>query len=294
MIALLLAATLISRVAPDTTPQELARLRNNVQAFEVKVAALDRHVSRALEQMAKQDKLLVSQRDSLTELRRALDQSRERLQNTDKTVTEVRINADDHIGRLNDEMNRQETSWTIGLSGVALLALVGIVFLRRGMTKSAHGLESAVAQHRKQVDEENVRLEAKLVEIMAKQVSSTAIPQTAKSDEVDHTLALRVGEEIHRMRTRIKNMPEETKGLKALENSLERLEDDFKGGGYEIINLLGNPYVEGMNIDGNVRLSEEMEPGKAVITKIVAPQINFRGVLIRMAKVEVTCGPELS
>ncbi|QTA93028.1 hypothetical protein [Desulfonema magnum] len=106
----------------------------------------------------------------------------------------------------------------------------------------------------------------------------------------DHTLALRVGQEIHRMRKRTEHMPEHTKGLTALKNSLKRLEQAFNDKGYELTELLGKPFAEGMTIHARFVPSDEFGPGEQIITKVIKPQISFNGVLIQSAEVEVSIG----
>lgn len=106
--------------------------------------------------------------------------------------------------------------------------------------------------------------------------------------EPDHTMPLRIGQEIHRMRKRIANMPRETKGIGALENSLKRLEESFNESGYEIIDLLGQPFMEGLTVHARFVPSETCRPGEKIISKVIQPQINYKGVLLQAAEVEVS------
>ena len=41
-------------------------------------------------------------------------------------------------------------------------------------------------------------------------------------------------------------MPEDTKGLKQLSRAIQRIQDSFKVNGYEIVEMLGKSYNEGM------------------------------------------------
>jgi len=103
----------------------------------------------------------------------------------------------------------------------------------------------------------------------------------------NHALPLRLGLEIHRMRKRMANIPADTKGLGALENSLRRLEESFNDRGYEIVDLLGKPFTEGMTVHARFAPSDVPDSGEQLITKIIQPQINFEGVLIQPGEVEV-------
>ncbi|OQX10731.1 MAG: hypothetical protein BWK80_45425 [Desulfobacteraceae bacterium IS3] len=106
--------------------------------------------------------------------------------------------------------------------------------------------------------------------------------------EADHSMPLRIGQEIHRMRKRIANMPKETKDIRALENSLKRLEECFNESGYEIIDLLGQPFVEGLTVHARFVPSETCRPDEKIISKVIQPQINYNGVLLQAAEVEVS------
>ena len=109
-----------------------------------------------------------------------------------------------------------------------------------------------------------------------------------KSPDFNHTLPLKVGDEIHRMMKRIENMPKETKGLTALNNSINRLVDEFKDAGYEFENLLGRKYIDGMKLEARFIDNPDIPKGEEIITDVLKPQINFQGVVIQTAKVEVS------
>lgn len=126
---------------------------------------------------------------------------------------------------------------------------------------------------------------------LKKQIDANlAAPHAVPDAPADHTLPLKVGLEIHRMRKRIENMPGDTKGLRALKNALKRMEVSFNDKGYEMTELLGKPFSEGMTVHARFVPSDELNPGEQIITKVITPQINFEGVLIQVAEVEVSIG----
>jgi hypothetical protein len=112
--------------------------------------------------------------------------------------------------------------------------------------------------------------------------------QSLGSTEISHNLTLKVGDEIHRMKKRIENMPKETKGLTALFNSLNRLVDEFKDAGYEFEELLGRKYIDGMKLEARFIDNPDIPKGDEIITDVLKPQINYKGVVIQTAKVEVS------
>ena len=108
--------------------------------------------------------------------------------------------------------------------------------------------------------------------------------------EIDHALALKVADEIIRIQKNLSNIDPETKGLKQIEFALERIQDYFTEYGYEMVELLNKPYDQGMRMSAKFRTDSSVEQGKQIITRIIKPQINYNGVIIQPAEVEVSVG----
>jgi len=113
---------------------------------------------------------------------------------------------------------------------------------------------------------------------------------SAKADDVDHSLALKVADEIIRIQQNISNMDAETKGLKQLAASVKRIQANFEGNGYEIVDMLNKPYDAGMKVTANFKPDENLKPDEQIITRIIKPQVNFKGVMIQSAQIEVSQG----
>lgn len=107
---------------------------------------------------------------------------------------------------------------------------------------------------------------------------------------VDHNLPLKLADEIHRMRKRLSSLPPDTKGLTPLHKSIERLEAEIVDLSYEIIDLTGKPYSENLSVKARFVPSDDMAPDQKMISKVVTPQVNYQGVMIRMADIEVSIG----
>ena len=145
----------------------------------------------------------------------------------------------------------------------------------------------------KKIESEQLKLDQKLIELYDLQLSeqNKEIKNSSKqNDEIDHTLALKVGDEIIRMKKNLYNMPDDTRGVRQLSKALQRIQDTFKVNGYEMVEMLNKPYVEGMKVVVNFITDENLEKGKQIITKIIKPQINFNGKMIQSAQIEVSVG----
>jgi len=94
-----------------------------------------------------------------------------------------------------------------------------------------------------------------------------------------------------RINKNISNMDPDTKGLKQLVASVSRIKDNFAANGYDMPELLGKPFNQGMKaIVSSTNIDDEFEPGKEIITKIIKPQVDYQGVMIQSAQVEITVG----
>ena len=173
--------------------------------------------------------------------------------------------------------------------GGILFALCLFYFLRKKVSHTTNKLEDTSSK----LESEQLKLDQKLIELYESQLAKQKQENTStskKDEDIDHSLALKVGDEIIRMRKNLSSMPEDTKGLKQLSKALQRIQDTFKVNGYEMIEMLNKPYNEGMKVVANFVPDENLEDGQQIITRIIKPQINFKGVMVQSAQIEVSIG----
>lgn len=94
--------------------------------------------------------------------------------------------------------------------------------------------------------------------------------------------------EVFRLKKRLKEMEDEanvTSLLKAIER-LEILLSDYK---YEVIDYTGQEYDERVLFDSpRFVISNDVISDKGIITKVIYPQINYDGKVIKLARVEIS------
>ena len=199
------------------------------------------------------------------------------------------------IQNLNQSLSKQGFYWSLG--AVGFLLLVGGIgfFLSKRIKHNQTDIEEQLKRTKKSLEEETIKLDSKLVEVLESQLklhqAETPAPVVASTDTAtpDHSLALKVADEIVRMQKNIAKMPEDVKGLKPLLKGIERIQNNFLANGYEMINLLNKDYDERMNIDViNFITDENIPSGRKVITAVIKPQVNYNGVLIQRAQVDVS------
>ena len=148
--------------------------------------------------------------------------------------------------------------------------------------------QDALQNAQTKMQEESIKLDNKLLEIAEQQMKKTAAIDNQATTTVDHSLALKVGDEIVRIELNLSRMDSSIKGYKQLAKAVQRIKDNFQANGYEIIDMLGKPYNEGMKVIANFVSDETLEQGKQVITGIIKPQINYNGKMIQSAQITVS------
>lgn len=83
-------------------------------------------------------------------------------------------------------------------------------------------------------------------------------------------------------------MDSSVRGYKQLTKSIRQMKDNLLANGYEIVEMLGKPYNEGMRVQANFSEDESLPLGTQTITGIIKPQINYKGKMIQAAQITVT------
>lgn len=121
-----------------------------------------------------------------------------------------------------------------------------------------------------------------------KQVKTPVTINSQGITSVDHSLALKVADEIVRIELNLSRMNSSIKGYKQLAKAVQRIKDNFQANGYEIVDMLGKPYNDGMKVIANFVSDENIEQGKQIITGVIKPQINYNGKMIQSAQITVS------
>ncbi len=126
-------------------------------------------------------------------------------------------------------------------------------------------------------------LESQCEASLAKISSSVSVPA-----EPDHSLIKVIADRLAFMQVTLFRMDSSVRGHRQLSRSLKQINDNLLAYGYEIVNLLGQTYTEGMKLSANFIEDEDLKPGERIITGISKPQINYNGRMIQSAQVTVS------
>jgi hypothetical protein len=197
-------------------------------------------------------------------------------------------NANNQILQLGDNVESNRLYWIIGTLVTFLLGAIVFWLLGKRIASSQTDVESQIRNTKKSLEEESLKLDAQLLDIINSQLKiKETEPLKTENGEKDHSLVLKVADEVTRILMNLDVMDKEIKGYKQLKKYSESILDNLKAYGYEIPQLLGVIYNSGMNMVATLEFDESIESGKQIIKRIVKPQVNFEGKMIQAAKVTV-------
>ena len=174
------------------------------------------------------------------------------------------------------------------LSGSILLYFFKRIKLGTNSIDEVRKAQDALQNAQTKMQEESIKLDNKLLEMAEQQIKIPTAINNQGTTAVDHSLALKVADEIVRIELNLSRMDSSIKGYKQLAKAVQRIKDNFQANGYEIVDMLGKPYNEGMKVIANFVSDENMEQGKQIITGIIKPQINYNGKMIQSAQIIVS------
>jgi chromosome segregation ATPase len=273
--------------------KRLESLEKNTKQNQESLAQLKKQLSEAAAESSAQKKVLNSINARLAEL----DGKHGSLEGS---LTQLSLDTDEKTKTIDKNLTTQ-SQW-YGASVAIILSLLGLGYwyLRRRNDAREQSLSAqvksaidTVRSTEEKIAKSDTALADSLFEILNKlkiQDMSAAASGQAKPAEANHHLPLKLADEIHRMRKRLASLPEDTKGLTPLQKSLERLESELAEQGYEIVDHTGMAYTENLSVKARFVPSDDLGPDQKIISKVVAPQVNYKGVMIRMADIEVSIG----
>ena len=285
----------IVQVAQAQTNPELKDLQERLQKVETANISLKTNLKNQLSDFSNK---LAAANDSIKNLRVELDNNKTHIATISNdlgvriSVTET--SANNKIQTLDNTIDKNTLYWIIAVLGIALLSGLLFGLLRKQVTKNKTDINANIQETKKALEEEGVKLDSKLADLLATQMilmkeERQAIP-SSKAEEVNHELALKVADEIIRIQKNLGSMDAETKGLKQLIASVKRIQDNFEANGYELVDMLNKPYDQGMKVTANFKPDETLKEGEQIITRIIKPQVNFKGVMIQSSQIEVSQG----
>ena len=136
------------------------------------------------------------------------------------------------------------------------------------------------------MQEESIKLDNQLLAIVQKQLDASSASKI--TGEPDHSLVVKLADEIARIETNLSKMDKSVRGYKQLVQAKDRMINNVRANGYEIISLLGQEYNDGMQFQTRFVPDESLPEGKRIITGMIKMQVNYNGKMIQPAEIVVS------
>tara|TARA_B100000035_G_scaffold310352_1_gene318019 strand:- start:635 stop:1696 length:1062 start_codon:yes stop_codon:yes gene_type:complete len=219
--------------------------------------------------------------DSISDVMVSIDES------VNKTVQDIEKEhlANEENKKQIDSVNRsfsKKQKFSLLVVGLAILLIIIIYFI---LNKKWSKRTEELNKKQNEIFEKQIQDSQQIAEWLSRE-STTVLAQS----DPDHSFAKRVADEIVRITTNLSRMDESIKGYKQLKASVRKLTQSLNANDYEIEELLGKPWDSGMNLQANFVIDEKLKESESIISRIIKPQINYKGKLIQAAQVEVSQG----
>lgn len=287
--------------------KELQPLKANIQTLQNENSKLKTGVDNLKKKLSDANKTIVSLQKQTQANSSAISQTANEL---GVKISTTETNANQKISELGNSLS---TKTLYGIIGVLIAILIsGLLYwlLSKRQQSDKSDFEgkledktsslktdviSEIEKTKKELQQENIKLDLKLIEVLDYQLKANkpteVIEKLNEPTTIDHSLPLKVADEITRINAYANTLDPNSQDAKALKSSVKRLINTFKASQYEIIDLLGQKYDDGLKAIPVTYITDENLPkGEEIISKIIKPLVKYKGEPIQSAQVEVSIG----
>lgn len=172
----------------------------------------------------------------------------------------------------------------IALAVLLVSALITFLLNRRGKAK----IDELQGKAEKLNEEIVNRMSSEVDEIQKIATSIGSLSAAGATSQNEQDLIKALADRITFMEMTLYRMDPSVRGYKQLTKSISQMKNNLLANGYEIVDMLGKPYHEGMKVTANFVEDENIEQGQQIITGIIKPQINYQGQMIQAAQITVS------
>ena len=275
----------------QTQQQKIESLEREARSLKNDVSYLTRQMNTLQAQMnnfsSEVGRKIEGQQTALDGISSEVNANAESIANTSAALGERINQADSKTNDVAQSLHGKTIGGIIIALALLILSVLAYLLLRKRISKGDTAIEE-IEHTQKRLQEESVKLDSKLVELLEGQMKMAENKPVSASGTPDHALALKVADEITRIETNLSRMDASIRGYKQLTASVKRIKDNFMANGYELVEMLGKPYNEGMRVNADFVIDEDMEEGKRIITTVTKPQVNYNGEMIQKATITVS------
>ena len=281
-----------AQVTKDDLDKEIKPLTEKVKSLQSENSKLKSEVGNLNSKLSNANKSIDSLRNQTEVNKNEVEKTKQEFGSKISTNEE---NTNKKITTVDESLNKNSLYGIIGVLLAILLSGFLYWLLSKKQKTDKTDLIDQLNKTKSSIEESLVKEFGKQTDLMDSQLH--LIEQQKKNlkampnAELDHSLALKVASEINLIERNINLMDTKTKGLKQLQASLGRLKDNLLANGYEMPELLGKQFHQGMKVIVTSSIPDDnLEKGSEVISKILIPQVNYNNKMIQTAQIEVSVG----
>lgn len=254
-----------------------------------KLVERQKEAERKIQTLVKENEIQRLAIDSMQDKCKSLEEA----QSTDRENINGKIDATDNNVRTNQDQLQSRTLYGVIVVIVVLVIIVGVACWLTKRIKSGTSTigdvrraQEALQAVQTKMQEESVKLDNQLLAIVQKQLDASSASKI--TGEPDHSLVVKLADEIARIETNLSKMDKSVRGYKQLVQAKDRMINNVRANGYEIISLLGQEYNDGMQFQTRFVPDESLPEGKRIITGMIKMQVNYNGKMIQPAEIVVS------
>ena len=288
ILALMASAIVVTSYAERNDSIKIVKLEQTLQK-EIKAR------ESLKTELAIQKDLIKSQDGVIDSLRYAIEQN---ARNIKTTADEIGLKIDETNSTLGSKADSSDVKSKTIWGGIILilLAILGAIvyyLLHKRINKGNADVNALMEKSDKLNEQILNQFSLEMAEMQKISASLAAIEKTSGkqggvSSEPDHSLIKTLADRITFMEMTLFKMDPKVRGYKQLSKSISQMKDNLLANGYELVDMLGKPYNDGMKVTANFIEDEDLEQGTQIITGIIKPQINFNGKMIQSAQITVS------
>jgi len=293
IISIFLLASVNAFAQTDTLKQYINKA---LLPLKISVQSLQSENSRLKSEINKLSTQLSNANMSIDSLRKQTEANSNAINKTSQElglkITTTETNANQKISAVDKSLSKNSLYGIIGvLSAILLSGLLYWLLSKRQRTDKTD-VEEQLSQTKKTIEEEQIQINIKLAELYNGQMELLKIERKTNPNntEIDHSLPLKVADEIVKMQMNLAYMDSKIKGHRQLSIAVTNVFDNFIANGYEIVDLLNKPFNEGMNMQATMEPDPLLKVGEQIIRRIIKPEIHFNNKIIQHAQVIVAYG----
>lgn len=265
-----------------------------IQATDATVQTLQRENESLKSEVSNLNSTLTAQTSEIDSLKSVINGTNNSLSaladslniNISTTREQIQTNSDS----LNQDIaEKSQVGMWIFIVLALVVAVVAFIFGRL-LAKRSNEVASLSAKADKLNEEIVNRLSSEMSEMqnLSKQIGAISATTSKGGTDTDQKLIITLADRITFMEMTLYKMDNSVRGHKQLSKSIKQMKDNLLANGYELVDMLGKDYHDGMKVTANFVEDENLPEGKQIITGIIKPQINYQGKMIQSAQITVS------